>query len=79
MLGTRGNSDGVGDARNRDGHGAIRRGAVAELAVVAVAPALNRTAAQQRAGVLVARGKHDGVRDARNRDRHGACRRGAVA
>ncbi len=67
------------DARNRDGHGAIRRSAVAELAVAVVAPALNRAAAQHRAGVRVTCGNRDGVRDARNRDRHGAIRPGAVA
>ncbi len=58
---------------------AIRPGAVAELALVVLAPALNRAAAQHRAGVLVTCGNRDGVSDARNRDGHGAIRRGAVA
>ncbi len=78
MIRARGYRDGACDGRNRDRHGAIRRGAVAELAVVVVAPALNRAIAQQRAAVRLARGYRDGIGDARNRDGHEAIRRGAV-
>jgi len=71
---------------HRHRHGAICRGAVAELAgtdrdivrsVDVATPTLNRAAAQHRAGVLVAGGNSDSVGDARDRDRHRAARCGA--
>ncbi len=49
------------------------RGAVAELAVLVVSPALNRAAAQHRAGVVAAGGNSDRVGDARDRDGHRNC------
>ena len=48
---------------HRDGHEAVRRDSVAKLAMVVKAPALNRSAAQHRAGVHFAHANSYGVGD----------------
>ncbi len=51
---------------NRDGQGTVRCGAIAELAVIVLTPALDRAAVQQCAGVANATANSDRVRNARD-------------
>ena len=73
------NSDSVGDAGDRDGHGAVRYDAMAELAVGVLTPALNGAATQHCAGLTTAGSNSNGVGDAGDRDRNGTVRIGTVA
>jgi len=67
-----GNSDRVGDVRERNRNGTVGRGAIAELAVAVATPALNRAVAQNRAAEHQAGSNSDRVRDTGNRDRRRA-------
>ena len=73
------NRDSVGDTCYRDGNGAVRRSAIAELAQVVGTPAFYGTAVQYRASVDLTCSDGDSVTDGRNRDGTGTRCRGAIA
>ncbi len=75
IHGRNGHGDGIGDARDQDRNGAAAHcGAVAELARVIVAPALNRAVAEHRAPC---RNRHR-IADTYNRNRDGTVRCGTI-
>ena len=76
---TEANRDGVGDTRYHDGNGTVRRGAVAELALVVRAPAQYGAIVQHRASVDLSSGDGDRVGDTRHRDGYQTIRHGAIA